>query len=127
MKKEKPINARFWIFWNGDYVKLTLKPDTEVTFGYSQTHDEGYCAVHETYSYDGITVDCESHSSGRDCDGRHSSTSNDHAKVSELKVNPCLRYDYNTGAMTVIPGMLRPNWQAGRTRCYDQYAEAAGY
>lgn len=126
LSNEKPINARFWIFWNGDFVKLTLAPGSEVSFGYSQTHEEGFAAVHETYSYDGISVECETYSVGRDCDGRHSSTSTSFADVCSLKAKPCFTFA-DDGTMRMIPGIMRPNWHSGKSRCYDQYAEASGY
>ena len=128
MKKEtKTCNARFWICYHGDWVKLTLEPGTQLAFGHSEPHEEGYSGESHTYSFDAFTVVRESYYHGRDCDGRHSETYVDVAYLAQLKDNPCREQNETTGQWQAKPGMYYPNWQKEKSERYDQYAEAAGY
>ena len=63
-------NARFWIFENGGKVKITLKPDQEISWHIGGACDEGYHHEYITFKFiDGI-VYCETETSDLDCDGR---------------------------------------------------------
>lgn len=124
MKNEKKtMNARIWILWNSDWVKVTLKPGDELHCGHSASHEEGFSAQYLSLSFDGFEVTREDHSRGRDCDGYTEDTSNSYAKLAQLKTGwLCLGDD-----MKPIPGMRQPDWQRGESSRYDQFAEAAGY
>ncbi len=121
--QKKTMNARIWILWNNDWVKVTLEPGDELHCGYSKAHEEGFSARYMTLSFDGFTVERELHNRDRDCDGYWCQTYTDHASLANLKTGrECLSTDFET-----IPGMRQPDWQPGESSHYDQFAEAAGY
>lgn len=115
------MSARFWIRYNGDFVKLTLKPGEEASFGYVEEHEEGYSGQHFTYSFDAFEVTRLTYYWGKDCDGCHSNTYEDYAPLAQLKDNQYIGTD---GTPLSI---YHPNWHSKEERIYDQYAEAAGY
>lgn len=115
---DKVRNARFWIYWNGGFVKLTLRPEQSVEMAHSEPNDEGgYSAKYESYRHDGDGVYNEWERSGRDCDGSHSEGGASFASLDKLAV---VGHEEEK--------LLTPEWEKARnTRCYDQYAEAMNY
>lgn len=110
------MNARFWIWWNSSWVKLTLSPGQEVTMQTGGPTDEGFHWEAVTYTFDGETVISDMSIQSRDCDGRFDSQSEYHCNVENL---------HAVGEDGYRPD--RPQWERGRCSVYDQYAQLAGY
>lgn len=74
--KERNMNARFWTWTTGGFVKLALRPGQSLTQHEGGAHEEGCSYTHTTWTLlsDGYVV-CETVTNGRDCDGPHSSYS----------------------------------------------------
>jgi hypothetical protein len=63
-------NARFWVYENGDWVKLTVRPGKPLQWGYSRATEEGYHSEGHEWRIEDDMVIHEATSDGRDCDGR---------------------------------------------------------
>ena len=111
-------NARFWIFYNGDHVKLTLEPGQTVSFGQGGPDDEGWHYYGETIelSCDGAELALSWVSDGADCDGRLTRGGDLIASADPADFIPCYEFDGR-----------RPDWQDADAWQRDQYAEAMGY
>ena len=106
------MNARFWTWWNGDWVKLTLRPGEVVLLYESHETDEGYSFQEERFEHDGDSLIRESASGGRDCDG----------PITYHSVCECRLSNLPQAAEPECPPWARLNaWQR------DTYAEMAGY
>lgn len=110
-------NARFWIYWNGDYVKLTLKPGRDIHLWHSQLTDEGFSSVQETYFHGGNEVVSTIVHESRDCDGRHSYYWRGYCPLSELQARD--QHEYCLVRM--------PNWEKEASSQRDQFAELSNY
>lgn len=110
------MNARFWIWWNDDWVKLTLRPGQSVSMFTGGPTDEGFACESQEYSFDADVVECAITTWGRDCDGRHEWLGDSSCHVTRLKDREADEH-----------GPARPEWERGHSRQYDQYAEMAGY
>lgn len=65
--------VRFWIRWNGDAVRLTMRPGQGFELFASQATEEGWERTHESYTcWDDGAVLCRYLTEARDCDGRTS-------------------------------------------------------
>lgn len=118
-------NARFWVNYGNGFVKLTLKPGDEVSFGWVTPHDEGWSSRHIELSYDEDVVTKTVYTDGRDCDGRLSSTTVLSCHVDKLrKLAP---YDANDPDYCPEPGAKFPDWEKKRYRQRDYTAERMGY
>lgn len=126
------MTARFWTFHNGDWVKLSLRPEQTLATYHYQRDEEGYSSQSVVWTHNGLGVFRETSTRGRDCDGVRSSTFEDYCPMRRLAHVPCVDRTYD-GAETPEHDekgapMRRPRWtESAPTRCYDQYAEAAGY
>lgn len=113
------MNARFWIRWNRDWVKLTLAPGQTITLRDGGPTDEGWSYTAHTYtraSEDLADVECSITHEASDCDGRTSDYRDYVCAFENLKANDA--------ADDAPP---RPEWDLASHRCRDQFAEAAGY
>ena len=110
------MNARFWIFWNDDMIKVTLKPGQEINLATGGLCDEGFNRQHETYRLEGDYVTSSWLNEGRDCDGPHSQYGYVQCHVDQLqsKYN-----DYNKLNM--------PAWKKVSSGQRDIFAESMGY
>jgi hypothetical protein len=113
------MNARFWIRWNGDWVKLTLEPGQQIALAKWRDTDEGWSDHFRCYRHDGDAVACEIIDRSRDCDGVHEETRELACPLADLKAN--IGDDGDEGRPPL------PAWNLESTRCRDQFAEAAGY
>ena len=108
-------NVRFRVWHNGQYTKLTLRPDQTLEYGGSHQTDEGYSRQYDRYTYDAGTqfVTHETGGGGRDCDGYSSEKSVwvIDAKSLTMFLNPA------------ASGL----WRKIDHRQRDMSAEAAGY
>jgi hypothetical protein len=113
------INARFWVFVNNDFVKVTLRPQQHMDWRQAHATEEGYHAESMELHFDGYTVERIDVSEGRDCDGELSYTTKMVTDLEHLQDEP--------GDAGFLSTPDRPQWLPGRTRVYDQYAQMAGY
>lgn len=106
------MNARFWVWWNDGWVKLTLRPGEVVHLRTAGPTDEGYYYIDEVYENDGNELWCDYESGGSDCNGpltRHAMS------VCHLvDLEPCTEPQ-------------SPPWKHIKSWQRDAYAEAAGY
>jgi hypothetical protein len=111
-------NARFWVFANNGFVKITLRPDQSLTWGWSARHEEGWSSEVVTWTHTGTAVERERSCDGRDCDGR----------TSEDQITACALDALATWDTTLpdAPGLV-PTWDDVRTSRYDEYAEGMNY
>lgn len=110
-------NARFWIYHNGTYIKLTMVPDQVFTVSSGGPTEEGYSYDQTTYSYDGETVTSEHTSQSSDCDGRFDYHSRANCHVFYLMA----RENFEPYEPRL------PEWQQCDSGQRDYAAEYAGY
>lgn len=110
------MNAKLWIWWNDDAVKLTLSKDQSIELVRYERTDEGYSKREEKYTFDGEYVLLEGLDSGRDCDGYIE-------RNYELKAHIDSLQDINH----FVDGIKYPHWEKVSEGIYDQQAQAAGY
>lgn len=117
----RPANARFWAFQNLGWVKITLRPGQSLQWGKSYDNGEGWSWESCRWTHSGSFVLREYGSGGTDCDGRSSSSGEDCCDFDRLQSVPSF-VEFGR------PAVLRPDWQeSAPVRCYDQFAQMAGY
>lgn len=118
----RPGSARFWVFENGGFVKITLRQGQSLSWGKSYDNGEGWSWESVRYTFDGQEVVCEWGHGGTDCDGRSSTSGEDACALEDLQSRGSYRPHLDA------PGVLLPKWEkVAPVSCYDQFAEAAGY
>ena len=90
--------------------------------GESHEHEEGWSSTYVRWELDGDVVTYTSHSDGRDCDGRMSTTSTYSCRVAELASQEAYAPEGETP-----PPFRVPTWREGRASQRDYAAESAGY
>ena len=121
------MNARFWIYIKGTYVKLTLKLGQKLRWNTWEQTEEGFSAASEAWEYDTkhnrVVRDYES--SGRDCDGHHGFSQTEVCDVDDLnsRLNDYIPFDCDD---MFLPRYV-PKWERVDCEVYDQFAQAAGY
>lgn len=117
-------NARFWIYWNEGFVKLTMRESDEINLFASSAHEEGWSSRYENYTYEDGVVMYHSVLDGRDCDGRLT-----HESLSTCHVDKLSSRDPYNEESEYCPevGAKFPEWKRKDERQYDEYAVAAGY
>ncbi len=110
-------NARFWIYLNDSFTKITLRPGQTVSHYWAAKHDEGWSSEYQQWTHDGSSVVREMTRDGRDCDGRLCTDQRDQCPLEQLHSWPC----------TLPNAPMLPSWQDIETTQYDQFAEASGY
>lgn len=68
-KLRRGRNARFWVWENDGWTKLTLQVGQELSFCSGGRHEEGYHNTVTTWKHAGDKVMCATESHWRDCDG----------------------------------------------------------
>lgn len=113
-------NARFWTYYKGSPVKLTMRPEQEIHFVEGGPTDEGYHWEDTTYEYPRheAAIYCKCTTMARDCDGRFDTCSTTRCPLEDLK---------NGHELTEDPSVRYPLWQAVEASQRDYAAEAAGY
>ena len=134
--------ARFWVWWNDGWAKLTLQPGKEVVLHACWQHEEGWSSETEVYRHAGDAIVRCCIRDGRDCDGRLTRENVSVCRLSHLKdVDQMARaITHNashwgrqiTSALDSdnpehCRGIFTPSWQQVSSGQYDEYAEAAGY
>lgn len=128
----KPRNARFWIWWNNDWVKITLRPGQEITLYCGGPTDEGYSHEWETFSHEGDRIECSTLVEASDCDGRLDRYGEWECPLDQLQGIPeeqltewCeVKCEYVPSGEVLPP---RPEWVTLSKGQRDYAAEAMGY
>lgn len=125
-QRQQPPNARFWIWYPpGDqWVKLTLRPGQQLSYGYGGRHEEGWSWTGETYSHEGDHVLCQFTSDGSDCDGRLTRRNDSRCDLDKLKARD-MKADFPD--WLDCRGIFAPEWERVASHQRDYQAEAAGY
>jgi hypothetical protein len=113
-------NARFWVWHNGGWVKLTMRPGQSIVLTSGGLNDEGYSYSRERFTFNGLTVVVEGVTHARDCDGRMDSYSEHYCGVDDLKAMEAEVDEYGERP-------ARPHWELGSCFQRDEQAELAGY
>lgn len=113
--KKKPRNARFWIWWNQDWVKLTLKEGQDLHLFESQVEDEGWSSFSVQYTHKGDFVEMQYMSDGIDCDGRLQRGGTSVCDLGQL------------ASREMVGGTMAPQWIKAEEHQRDFQAERAGY
>jgi hypothetical protein len=108
-------NARFWVYLNGNPVKLTLRPGQTLLWSRCWRTDEGWDAEARHWSHDGDKIRLDWCTDGVDCDGRL-------REGGELSAALAHLHDGRE-----VDGITYPEWQQRDTWRRDYQAEAAGY
>jgi hypothetical protein len=125
-KRQRPPNARFWVFASGSWCKLTLRPGQRLRRFYACRTDEGWHREETSWFYahdegDGDSCIAQSHyEEGMDCDGPYEHYARSYCEVGELKAqeHECCE----SGEVYQIP-----EWRGTVRHQRDRYAEAMGY
>ncbi len=118
-------NARFWVFTDAGWVKLTLRPGQKLGICHGGLTDEGWSRDWSTWELEDGFVCREYGSEGRDCDGGHATFGRDCWPVGGDLVE-ATEWD-GTGHLFEGQRIMRPAWNDRRAWQRDEYAEAAGY
>ena len=114
-------NARFWVWQNSGWVKLTLRPGESLTTGWwQQQTNEGWHQWVVTWTYDGLVVRRISADESRGCDGRLDRYGEDECAQGRLHSwESCYREEGDPDGL--------PDWQKVESGQRDYSAEAMGY
>lgn len=112
------MNARFWHYVNGDYVRITLRPGEQLSHGSFRDTDEGWRSEGLTWEHIGDGVQFAWTTSERDCDGRMDRDGVSFCPLSELSARDSSEWGG--------PGGM-PQWETVGQGQRDYAAEAAGY
>ncbi len=109
-------NARFWTWINGDWAKITLRPEQSLEHYTCAAHDEGWSSEATVWYYNTETKEIERETThdGRDCDGRMTTEYDCFCPVAQLRDRECDK-------------LMVPQWERGNSRQRDYSAEAMGY
>lgn len=113
-------NARFWMYWHGSPVKLTVKPWKAIGFHHTYFNGEGYSQDAEIIRHMGDHLIREITHRGRDCDGEHATYQDLYCMVNDLNANE----PWNPNEDQTL---RFPEWHQQSSEVYDQFARAAGY
>jgi hypothetical protein len=116
-------NARFWVWWNGGWVKLALEPGQQLTVHYGGRTEEGWSYTTETWTHDGEAVVVEADSEACDCDGRLDRSSIFMCPLDKLQAVSAYE-DYKVPENV---GIYKPQWERLSASQRDHEAEKAGY
>jgi hypothetical protein len=134
-----PRSVRFWVFENGDFVRLTLRPGAELVWRYWRADEEGGTAGCDVYRLEEIDgrqcVRCDWGRRARDCDGVISESGACVADVDRLQDREPYVGEGETIGTANIGGVrggwvvrIRvPTWDRLHVIRRDNAAEAAGY
>ena len=115
----KATRVRFWIWWKGSPVKLTIVGDSEIEMGHSEPTDEGFASWSEKYWVEDGYLHNETLDRGRDCDGYQEITTHWRCPLDQLHAKSA------SDEWPDIRGF--PAWERVDSSVYDQEAQKAGY
>lgn len=108
-------NARFWTWWNNDWVKITLKPGKEVSLWDGGRTDEGWYCHGEHYEYVDGVVWMSWSDDETDCDGRFTTGGTSSCEESKLQ------------ARQIEDDIYCPVWAKCESSQRDYAADRMGY
>lgn len=121
-------NVRFFDYFNGSFVKITLKPGQILRHYEAHDTEEGWDSNETIYQYDGDRVTCETINDGTDCDGRltrHATYTMDGLTSREVeREQSALEYRYGVKSSDHYPVA---NWKEIANGQRDYTAESMGY
>jgi hypothetical protein len=111
-------NARFWVYVNDGWVKITLRPIQTLSHHSFCRDDEGAAWHSDTWHHTGAAVTWQFLDGGTDCDGRTERTGALAADISDLEeLDPLAPETFR-----------RPFWQGSEdVEIEDSFAQAANY
>lgn len=123
-------NARFWVWENGGWIKLTLRPGETLVWMHGGPHEEGYSYTVESWRHnvEAQIITSVSTTSSRDCDGPHL----DHRMCGVDILGLHARFPWNgapkdSGIVPTPDGRGVPCWGKVARSQQDAYAEAMNY
>lgn len=116
-------NARFWVHVNGDWARLTLRPNESRSWSQFRRTDEGWQRTSEEWTHEGDRVRVEWSTEARDCDGRYDMGGAAACLLGDLAA----RDMFELCNASENRGIMAPDWQHFRAEQRDHTAEAAGY
>ena len=128
------VNARFWEWINGSFVKITLRPGQTLRWHHGEQTEEGWASIDEEWHYNErgneIVNRCEEDE--RDCDGRFQTTSKSTCDLNFLREGyqpRCLEEpdQYSPVEVEAAQGVIFPKWIKRRAGQRDFEAEKMGY
>ena len=114
------MNARFWIYHNETWSKITLRPGESVEFTGGGRTDEGFSYWAESYEHVGDGIESRSASNASDCDGPLDRYCDCYCPLERISALPA---EWN--GSNHMPD--RPEWHRVSEGQRDYYAERAGY
>lgn len=117
-------NARFWVYVNSGWVKVTLRYGDTIEHREGGPTEEGYHVCHMWWTHNGMWVRRNVDHDARDCDGRYMRRHEDFASLVELGELPL---DPDLSSAEDLKDVSRPRWQGEESFYRDHTAEAAGY
>ena len=117
--------ARFWIYVNNDYVKISLKPGQTLNWYTKEATDEGWSGEGLSFEYDAdlVLVLRESVTEGRDCDGRIQYFDKAQCAIEDLQ-NGNDTFDMFEEHGHIVQF---PCWERVTSEVCDEQAQKAGY
>jgi len=120
-------NARFWTFWNDDYIKVTLKPGDSVMMTCGGEMDEGYSFTAKTYRHDGDHVTMLVDEFAKDCDGKCEWHSDYRARLDTLRDGNTPPTGLRRWDTPEVETVVYPRWREIERYQRDYTAESEGY
>lgn len=124
--RQNPPNARFWVYWNDSWARLTLRPGESITLRAGGPTEEGRFYSEETYTHDGDSLRLEWYSDATDCDGRLERSGESVAPIDRLNCREVETWKDGELVRDYFFPLL-PEWETGSTSQRDHAAESAGY
>lgn len=115
--------ARFWVWVNGGWVRLSLLPGECLSWRSFRYTDEGWSEVFNTWHHHFRAVRWEWSESALDCDGRIDRGGEMVCPIGQLSD----RDVYSLCDADENRGILAPEWEPVERYQRDHAAEAAGY
>jgi len=120
------VNARFWFYWIGSWVKLTVFPNVPLSLYTGGETEEGWNSYGVTFELDEDGLLTAAHwSDGRDCDGRLSTCDDFGVPLLALQRLGSARDNRNPD--NSYAERTAPEWIRERSFQRDYFAEAMGY
>jgi hypothetical protein len=120
-----PGRARFWVWLNNGWVRLSLADGQALEWWTGGLTDEGFSNQDHRFSRCGSVITWEETTQSRDCDGRFDCYSVCSTLTTELKARD-MAADVPVLA-ELNAGIFAPMWESGDRSQRDYSAEAAGY
>jgi hypothetical protein len=120
--------ARFWVWVNDGWVKLSIPPGQCLTWSEAHPTDEGWSGQSQCWTNTGEEVILEWTDEGRDCDGFISHEGTSTCPIEQLRARDMYSPEtWGGDPPTENKGIFAPEWEHDRHSVYDEEAVKAGY